>query len=324
MLRHSLTCVCLLATILCTGRAIYTPTASAKGFSKGGRGGGSGGGGISGSSRSPRGGATTPWKGSRGVRGGRGRGGERSTTRFSQRGAAPASGAATWRTRGAAAVGSTGKEGGLKLREGEEEEKDDDDGEMGVPERGSRSWQRAPSFLREGEREDEISDAEFGDGEEPYKVPGKGYLDPRCIPPDRERIDRYINDPECGLPTDEELQEIFRRYKEGLPLDIRQSVWFECFSDPITIYRKAANMRRNRQGLRDVNESIAAGMPPLKVLNDQLPLGCMDLENCTDCIQRFHAHPNKERGKQSFILVLPLPLTIRIESNLIECALWNV
>jgi len=211
---------------------------------------------------------------------------------------------------------------------------------MGVPERGSRSWQRAPSFLREGEREDEISDAEFGDGEEPYKVPGKGYLDPRCIPPDRERIDRYINDPECGLPTDEELQEIFRRYKEGLPLDIRQSVWFECFSDPITIYRKAANMRRNRQGLRDVNESIAAGMPPLKVLNDQLPLGCMDLENCTDCIQRFHALPVQvrtlihkhivthivsqqvQRGKQSFLYFHSRwDDSIQIKSNQIKCAL---
>lgn len=149
---------------------------------------------------------------------------------------------------------------------------------------------RAPGFLRAytEDVEDEEGEAEEDGKMEGYKIPGKGYVDPSKVDPDPDIVDQLLNDPECGLPTDEEMQEIFERQKQGLQLSFRQTVWFQAFSDPITLYGSAEAMRRNRPTVSMLNESFARGDEPLHILNDQLPLGCMDLDNCTDCIQRYN------------------------------------
>lgn len=107
---------------------------------------------------------------------------------------------------------------------------------------------------------------------------------------DSEELLKCLRDPVVGFPTDEELDEVYDRYRRAMPLSFRQSVWLDATSDftcrgPVDLeVRMPAD---HDTSWLDDNYTDATQRREWPYLCQRRLLGCGDLLNCSDCRVRY-------------------------------------
>lgn len=105
-----------------------------------------------------------------------------------------------------------------------------------------------------------------------------------------------LEDPEVGLPTWAEFEEIVRAYEKGETLTFRQSVWLDALTDPFSrtptdlslrvppppANLTIANIRRSQP------TAATSGFP---CYHYRPIIGCGDFANCSDCRKRYMGDP---------------------------------
>ena len=105
-----------------------------------------------------------------------------------------------------------------------------------------------------------------------------------------DELMEFLKDPEVGLPTDEELDEIYDRYRRGLPLNFRQSVWLDATSDftcrgPVDL--KVVMPAKNDTSWMDDNSTDLKKRREWPELCHRRLMGCGDMANCSYCRVRY-------------------------------------
>ena len=106
----------------------------------------------------------------------------------------------------------------------------------------------------------------------------------------QDALRRIVTDPECGVPDDAELTEIYLRYERGLPLSDRQQIWLDATSDVSTRpYAVLNNSCIPPPRPAACNPLMPPELPPFYY---KPILGCGDFANCADCRHRYHLPAN--------------------------------
>ena len=121
---------------------------------------------------------------------------------------------------------------------------------------------------------------------------------------DSDELLKVLQHPVVGLPNDEEMDDIYDRYRRGLPLTFRQSVWLDATSDftcrgPVDLeVRMPAD---NDTGWMDDNVTDIKKRREWPYLCHRRLLGCGNLANCSDCRVRYQGveflSPDDERAR---------------------------